>query len=279
MAEGLLALKGAGYELRVVAPEALDQAIDSGVAAVMVTDVDYRTGARRDMQSTARAAREAGAALVWDLAHSAGALEVDVEAMGCDFAVGCTYKYLNGGPGSPGFIYVRPDLQADVEPALSGWMGHAAPFAFELGYRPAAGIARMRVGTPPIVQLSILEQALKIWDDVEMRDIRTASLRLSERFIAQVDARCPDLRLLTPRDPNRRGSQVSFAFDDGYALMQALISRGLIGDFRAPDVLRFGLAPLYIGEADIDAAVDVIADCLDRRLWDNPEFRRVNTVT
>ena len=279
MAEGLIGLKERDHELRVVAPEEVAAAIDDSVAAVMLTEVDYRTGRRHDMAALTRAAHDAGAVMIWDLAHSAGALEVDIAGCGAEFAVGCTYKYLNGGPGAPAFIHVRPDIAGDAEPALAGWLGHDAPFAFEPGYRPAPGIARMRVGTPPVLQMSVLEAALELWDEVEMADIRAASVALSERFIAGVEAACPELRLLSPRDPARRGSQVSFAFEHGYAAMQALIARGVIGDFRAPDVMRFGFAPLYIGAEDLDAAVATLADILDSRAWDRPEFRRAHAVT
>ncbi|MEM7544002.1 MAG: kynureninase [Pseudomonadota bacterium] len=279
MAEGLIALKDAGYELRVVAPKMVSEAIGEDVAAVMLTEVDYRTGRKHNMAAITRRAQDAGAVMIWDLAHSAGAVEVDLTASACEFAVGCTYKYLNGGPGAPAFIYVRPDLAGTAVPALSGWLGHGAPFAFERAYRPAPDIERMRVGTPPVLQMAALEEALKVWDGVSMRDIRTASLRLSELFITEVEARCPDLKLVSPRDGAVRGSQVSFAFEHGYAAMQALIARDVIGDFRAPDVMRFGFTPLYLDEDDIRAAVEIIADVLANRLWDRPEYKAANRVT
>lgn len=279
MAEGLIALKNAGYELRVVEPTAVDDAIDDSVAAVMLTEVDYRTGRKHDMFAITAIAHKAGAVMIWDLAHSAGAVEVDVAGSGCEYAVGCTYKYLNGGPGAPAFIYIRPDLVDTVEPALSGWLGHGAPFAFELNYRPAAGIERMRVGTPPVLQMAALEAALDVWEGVSMADIRKASLRLSELFIREVEARCPSLKLISPRIGAERGSQVSFAFEHGYAAMQAVIARGVIGDFRAPDVMRFGFTPLYIDATDVVNAVDVIEDVLTNRLWDNPEYNVAGRVT
>ncbi len=279
MAEGLVGLKGAGFELRVVDPEQVASAITDEVAVVMLTEVDYRTGRKHDMGALTELAHAAGAVMLWDLAHSAGAVEVDLTASGCEFAVGCTYKYLNGGPGAPAFIYVRPDLAEEAEPVLSGWLGHGAPFAFELNYRPASGVERMRVGTPPVIQLSVLEEALKVWDGVTMAGVRAASVALSERFIAEVEARCPELTLCSPRDAAVRGSQVSFRFEHGYAAMQALIARGVIGDFRAPDVMRFGFTPLYLDEADVVAAVDVMAEVLDGRLWDREEYRRANRVT
>ena len=279
MAQGLIASLDRGHALRIVAPDAVMATIDETVAVVMLTEVDYRTGRRHDMPAIVAQAHAVGAVVIWDLAHSAGALPVDVAAADVDFAVGCTYKYLNGGPGSPAFIHVAPRIAARVRPALSGWMGHAAPFAFDPDYRPATGIERMRVGTPPILALAALDAALDVWDDVTMADVRGASLALSARFIAGVEQRCPELVLASPRDGAMRGSQVSFRHGEGYAIMQALIARGLIGDFRAPDILRFGITPLYIGEADIEAAVDVIAGVMDARSWDDPAYRRRAAVT
>lgn len=279
MAEGLIRQLDKGHELRVVDPEAVAGAITEEVAAVMLTHVDYRTGRMHDMDAITKLAHEAGAVMIWDLAHSAGAVPVDVTACKAEFAIGCTYKYLNGGPGAPAFIQVRPDIVNDVEPALSGWLGHDAPFAFEPHYRPASGIERMRVGTPPIIQIAALDEALKVWDDIDINDVRAASIALCETFIAEVEARCPDLELASPRDAAMRGSQVSFAFEHGYAAMQALIARNVIGDFRAPDIMRFGFTPLYIDEGDVRAAVDVLAEVLDKRLWDDPAYQARGRVT
>ncbi len=279
MAEGLVALKEQGYALKVVDPEKVVEAIDDTIAVVMLTEVDYRTGRKHDMGDVTRRAHGAGAVMVWDLAHSAGALEVDIAASRCEFAVGCTYKYLNGGPGAPAFIYVRPDLAGQAQPALAGWLGHKAPFAFDTSYAPAPDIERMRVGTPPVLQLTALEEALKVWDHTSLAEVRAASIALCERFISEVEARCPDLRLLSPRDASVRGSQISFGYDNGYAAMQALIARGVIGDFRAPDVMRFGFTPLYIDEADVVGAVDILEDVLSNRLWDRPEYKTANRVT
>ncbi len=279
IAQGLIQQLGQGHELRIVAPEEVSAAISDDVAIVMLTQVDYRTGRLHDMATLTNQAHAAGAVMIWDLAHSAGAVPVDVQACRCEFAVGCTYKYLNGGPGAPAFIYARPDLSDDIDPALAGWLGHDAPFAFEPTYRAAPGIARMRVGTPPVIQMTALEAALRLWDDVSMADVRAASIALSEQFIAEVEARCPDLTLISPRDPVERGSQVSFAFDHGYAAMQALIARGVIGDFRAPNVMRFGITPLYLDAADITQAVDVLEEVLRNRLWDHPDYLTRAAVT
>ena len=279
MADGLIRSLGRAHVLKIVEPEAVEGAIDDSVAALMLTHVDYRTGRMHDMARLTKLAHEAGALAIWDLAHSAGATPVDLAACEADFAAGCTYKYLNGGPGAPAFIYVRPDHIEAARPALSGWLGHEAPFAFDLAYRPAHGVERMRVGTPPVIQMSILESALDIWSDVDMSAVRARSIALSELFIREVEARCPSLVLASPRDPVLRGSQVSFRFEQGYAAMQALIARGVIGDFRAPDTMRFGFAPLYIDEADIGRAVDTLASILNDKAWDRPEFHKREAVT
>ena len=226
-----------------------------------------------------RAAQDAGAVMIWDLAHSAGATEVAFMASKAEFAVGCTYKYLNGGPGAPAFITVRPDIIDRIVPALAGWLGHDTPFAFEPSYRPARGIERMRVGTPPILQIAALDAALDVWEGVEMAEVRAVSATLSELFIDEVEARCPQMTLASPRRPEDRGSQVSFHFENGYAAMQALIARGVIGDFRAPDIMRFGITPLYLDENDIRRAVDILEEVLSERLWDDPVYRNRQRVT
>jgi kynureninase len=279
MAEGLVRDFGGGRSLRVVAPEQVAEALTPEIAVLMLTEVDYRTGRKHDMAALTARAHELGIVTVWDLAHSAGALEVDLAGAGADFAVGCTYKYLNAGPGAPAFIYVAPRHADRGETALQGWLGHAAPFEFDLGYRPAPGVARMRVGTPPVIQMAALDAALEIWDRVEMADVRARSVALTERFIAGVERACPALALASPRDPARRGSQVSFHFSEGYAAMQALIARGVIGDFRAPDIMRFGITPLYLGETEIDHAVATIAEVMESGAWDRPEFQRRAAVT
>ncbi|MGJ4890072.1 kynureninase [Bradyrhizobium sp. HKCCYLRH3099] len=279
MAQGLIRMLGDRASLKVVEPEQVEAAIDNSVAVLMLTEVDYRTGRMHDMAALTKKAHAAGALTVWDLAHSAGAVPVDLAGADADFAVGCTYKYLNGGPGAPAFIYVAPRHAEIAPPALSGWMGHEAPFAFDLDYRPGGGIERMRIGTPPIIALAALDAALDAWEGVSMHDVRKASIALSELFIAEVETRCPSLTLASPRDATRRGSQVSFRHPDGYAIMRALIARGVIGDFRAPDALRFGFTPLYIGEAEVRGAVDILAEVLDNKLWDKPEYRQKELVT
>ena len=279
IASGLIEPLGRDYVLKVVAPEDVEAAIDGSVAVLMLTEVDYRTGRLHDMRALTRKAHAAGALTVWDLAHSAGAIPVDLAGADADFAVGCTYKYLNAGPGSPAFIYVAPDHADKARPALSGWMGHAAPFAFDLDYRAAPGIERMRVGTPPIIAMAALDAALDVWEGVSMTDVRRTSIALADLFIRDVERRCPDLTLASPRDGMQRGSQVSFRHPDGYAIMQALIARNVIGDFRAPDMMRFGFTPLYIGEAEVCTAVDIIADVVTHRRWDSAEYRKKALVT
>ena len=279
MAEGLLKSLGEDYRLKVVDPEAVADHIDDSVAVVMLTEVDYRTGRTHDMAAITRKAHDAGAVMIWDLAHSAGAVPVDLTAANADFAVGCTYKYLNGGPGAPAFIYVRPDLADRVRPALSGWLGHEAPFAFDLDYRPGAGVERMRVGTPPIIQMSILEAALEVWDGVDMADIRARSIELSQRFIELVEAGTDKAVLASPRDPQARGSQVSFRFSEGYAAMQALIARTVVGDFRAPDIMRFGFCPLYNSVEEVEQAAGILCEIVETAAWDRPQYRQRAKVT
>ena len=279
MVQGLIDTIDAGYDLRTPAPEDVADAISEEVALVLLTQVDCRSGRMHDMKAITEKAHAAGAVMIWDLAHSAGAVPVDLLGSNAEFAVGCTYKYLNGGPGAPAFIYVRPDIVQDVKPALAGWMGHDAPFAMELGYRPSMSTERLRVGTPPIVQLSILDQAMTAWEGVSMKDIRVASIELSELFIKEVEARCPQLDLASPRDATRRGSQVSFAFEEGYAAMQALIDRGVIGDFRAPNIMRFGFTPLYLDQDDIVAAAKIIEEVITNELWRDPKYHIKSRVT
>jgi kynureninase len=279
MAEGLIASLGRGHELRVVAPEDVADNITADVAVTLLTEVDYRTGRKHDMAALTARAHAAGALTIWDLAHSAGALPVDLAGCGADFAVGCTYKYLNGGPGAPAFIYVAPRHADIARPALSGWLGHEAPFAFDQSYRPGPGIERMRVGTPPVIALASLEASLDIWDMTTMQDIRAASTALGEQFLKGVEATCPMLTLASPRNAAQRGSQVSFRFAEGYAAMQALIARGVVGDFRAPDIMRFGFTPLFIDAADVDRAIAIIADVMGNSLWDDPAYKTRARVT
>ena len=279
VAQGVARTLGQGHQLKLVAPEAVSGAIDDSIAVLMLTQVDYKTGRLHDMAALTRQARAAGAVAIWDLAHSAGAFPVHLAECGVDFAIGCGYKYLNGGPGAPAFVYVRPDLADSVEPAISGWWGHDAPFAFDLGYRPAHGIDRMRIGTAPILSMAALHTAMQLWDGIDMQAVRARSIVLTQRFICEIEARCPELKLASPRDPQQRGSQVSFHFAHGDAAMQALISLDVIGDFRAPDIMRFGFTPLYVSEADVVVAAERLEKVMRGRMWERAEFAGKRAVT
>lgn len=283
MAQGLVQMLNRDaarpWQLVVVDPEAVAGRIGPDVGILMLTEVDYRTGRKHDMAALTKAAHAVGAITIWDLAHSAGAIPVDLTGTGADFAVGCTYKYLNGGPGAPAFIYVAPQLQARVVPALSGWLGHEAPFAFDLNYRPALGVGRMRIGTPPVLALSVLDAALEAWEGVDMIALRRESQWMGNRFAQLVTEGAPELRLVSPADAEQRGSQVSFAHPGGYAMVQALIAEGVVGDFRAPDVLRFGFTPLYLSRAEVEEAARRLVDIVRSGRWDQPRFHRRHAVT
>ena len=273
IAQGLADLLGQGHVLRLVAPGELATAITRDVAVVLLTEVNYRSGARHDMAALTAYAHEMGALTVWDLAHSAGAVPVDLTAARADYAVGCGYKFLNGGPGAPAFIYVAPDHHHGLRQPLNGWLGHRAPFAFEPDYRPAPGIEALRVGTPPILSMSALDAALDVFDTVSIARLKAKADVLFDLFVTEVEAQVPGLELVSPRDPARRGSQVSFRFEQAHAVVQAMIARGVIGDFRGPDIMRFGLAPAYLRHADVWRAASVLAQIMRRREWDRPEFR------
>ncbi|MEM9839510.1 MAG: kynureninase [Pseudomonadota bacterium] len=271
---------GRGHEVKAPPPEQVADHIDETVAVLMLTEVDYKTGRRHDMAALTAKAHAAGALVIWDLAHSAGAFPVDLTGADADFAVGCGYKYLNGGPGAPAFLYAAPRWHDALSPALSGWFGHAEPFAFDPAWRPAAGIDRLMTGTWPVLSMTALDEALKVWDGVDLAQVRARSEALTSRFIERVEAACGDaLTLVTPRDPAARGSQVSFRHASGYAVMQALIARGVIGDFRAPDLLRFGFAPLYVTLEEVDRAAGILSEFLATGAWDAPEFHRRARVT
>ncbi|MFN7989615.1 MAG: kynureninase [Thermoanaerobaculia bacterium] len=280
VAEGLVRQLGRGHRLRLMPKGDLISALDDDVAVLLLTHVDYRTGERHDLPAVTRAAHDAGALAAWDLAHTAGAMPVHLAAAGADFAVGCGYKYLCGGPGAPAFLWVAPRLQDGFSQPLSGWLGHAEPFAFEPGYRPAAGIARYLCGTPPILSMSALDAALDLLLEVDLELVRAKSEALTSFFVDAVEEACGDaVTLVSPRDAARRGSQVSFAHADGYAVMQALIARGVVGDFRAPDVLRFGFAPLTTRFVDAWGAARALAGVLSSRAHERPGFRRRAAVT
>lgn len=282
MAEGLSALLGGRHELRLIEdPSKLPAALTNEVAVLMLTHVNYRTGYMHDMKAATEAAHAAGVLTLWDLAHSAGAVPVDLSAANADFAVGCGYKYLNGGPGAPAFLYVAPRHQEAAAQPLTGWFSHKAPFAFDHRFAPTDGIGKFLCGTPPVLAMTALDAAMDIWARADMDAVREKSVALTERFIKLVEERCAGLGLIlaSPRDPEQRGSQVSFAHENGYPVMQALIARGVIGDFRAPDLLRFGFTPLYTRFTDVWDAVEQLRDILETGSWDQPEFHARAAVT
>ena len=271
MADGLARWLDRGYSIRLVDSVAeLPAAVDADCAVLMLTHVNYRTGWQHDMAALTRHAHEAGALALWDLAHSAGAVPLDLHGAGADFAVGCTYKYLNGGPGAPAFIWVPEKHQAAFSHPLTGWWSHAAPFAMSHGFTAADGIGRALCGTQPVVSLAMVECGLEIFEETDMAAIRAKSLALTDLFIALVEARCAShpLGLVTPREHARRGSQVSFTHPHGYAVMQSLIERGVIGDYREPEIMRFGFTPLYTTYADVWDAVEILRDILDSGSYD-----------
>ncbi len=278
VAQGLAEMLG--LRLKAVPAAEVMEAIDDETAAVTLTHVDYCSAAFHDMRALNEAAHSVGALMVWDLSHSAGAIELDLDGTGCDMAVGCGYKYLNGGPGAPAFLFVADRLQEELRSPLQGWMGHADPFAFDDDYRPAPGIDRFLTGTPSILALTALETGLDTFEGISMGAIEQKARALSQLFIGEVEKRCgSEVRVASPRDPSQRGSHVSFAHPEGYAVMQALIARGVIGDFRAPDLMRFGFAPLYISFEGVWRAAEILSDILESREWDQPRFRERAKVT
>ena len=269
-----------GLTVRAVDPDEVPRAIDADTAVVTLTHVDYRSAAFYDMRAVNEAAHAAGALVVWDLSHSAGAVELDLNGTGCDLAVGCGYKYLNGGPGAPAFIYIAERLQDDLRNPVEGWMGHAEPFAFIDDYRPAGGVLKFLTGTPSILAMAALDAGIDTFDGIAMRDVAAKSRKLSHLFVAEVETRCDDeVPLASPRNPAQRGSHVVFAHSQGYAVMQALIARGVIGDFRAPDLMRFGFCPLYNRFEEMVRAAEILADILASREWDQPRFHERSKVT
>ncbi|KAA1180086.1 kynureninase [Rhizobium tropici] len=282
MAEGVASTRPA-LTLRLEGRDAgsIEELIDDSVAVVLVNHVNYKSGELRDMAALTKRIQAAGALVIWDLCHSAGALPVDLDGAGADFAVGCTYKYLNGGPGAPAFIYAAKRHHASIVQPLSGWWSHARPFAFERSFDGDAGIKRFLCGTQPILSLRALKGALAIWDDVDMTALRAKSIALTELFIRLVEAKCGQygVELETTRDSNKRGSQVSFKHDNGYEIMQALIECGVIGDFRAPSTLRFGFTPLYVGYRDVWRAATVLEEILSSGSWKDARFAVRSAVT
>jgi kynureninase len=281
IAEGLIARLGLGHTLRLVEPDEIEAAIGEDVAVVMLTHVNYRTGRMHDMRRITELAHARGAIMLWDLAHSAGAVPVNVTGANVDFAVGCGYKYLNGGPGAPAFLYVAARHQAAIRPVLSGWLGHASPFTFESSYRPGEGIERLAVGAPPILSLTALEVGVDLMLEASIDALRAKSVEQARIFDALVEQEIGGgvLTLASPRAAEMRGSQLCYSYANAWPVMRALVDRGVIGDFRAPDILRFGFTPLYLGFAELWDAVAILKNILENGSWDRPEYHALTRVT
>lgn len=282
VAEGLVGLlRESGAELRLVPPHDFEAALGPEVAVATLSQVDFRTGQKHDLRRLTGAARKVGVPIVWDLSHSAGAFPLQLNDVGVEFAVGCGYKYLNGGPGAPGFLYVARRLQQSLDTPLSGWMGHRSPFAFETRYRPAPGMRRFLSGTPGILSLIALEEGLRTFEGVDLEALQAKGQDLGDLLIRLVGERLAEFGVesASPRNAAERGSQVSLRHPDGYPVMQALIARGIVGDFREPDLLRFGFAPLYVRYRDVWDAVENLREVLVRKEYRNPRFVARNPVT
>jgi kynureninase len=280
MMQGVEAFSGGRLQSVAVDPDAVLDRLGEDVAVLLLTQVHYKSGRIRDMAAVTRKAHEAGALVVWDLSHSAGAIAVDLNAAKADFAIGCGYKFLNGGPGAPAFLFAAKRHHL-ARPVLSGWFGHASPFTFEEDYRPADGIGRFLCGTPPVLGLTALECGVDLLARADMAALRLKSQKLGQLFIQQMQARCGEFgfELISPADPELRGSQVSYSHPYGYEMVQALKAFEVIGDFRAPDVLRFGLTPLYLGFADVVEAVERVREMCATRAWDKAQYRERAAVT
>ncbi|OEC60546.1 MULTISPECIES: kynureninase [Pseudomonas] len=282
MVEGLADLLQQGYSLRLVdTPEELPAAIGTDTAVALITQVNYKTGYLHDMQALTALAHECGALTIWDLCHSAGAVPIDLTAAKADYAIGCTYKYLNGGPGSPAFVWVAPALRELVWQPLSGWWGHARQFGMEPAYEPAPGIGRYLCGTQPITSMAMIECGLEVYGRTSMEALREKSLALTDLFIERVQARCGQhpLTLVTPLEHARRGSHVSYEHPEGYAIVQALIERGVVGDYREPRIMRFGFTPLYTRFVDVWDAAERLGEILDGETWRQERFMARKQVT
>lgn len=280
MMQGLARFYGDQIECREIAPDDVLGALDEDVAVLLLTQVHYKTARIRDMADVTAKAHEKGVLTVWDLSHSAGAIEVDLNAAKADFAVGCGYKFLNGGPGAPAYLFAAKRHHG-AHPVLSGWFGHARPFDFDGEFEPAIGIDRFQCGTPPVLGMSALEEGVDLMLETDMRALRQKSIALSELFVALVEERCGEygFEFVCPQNSEERGSQVAFAHPEAYGMMQALKARDVIGDFRAPNIMRFGITPLYLSFADISGAVERLRTICENREWDREEYRTRASVT
>ncbi|MBI1276780.1 MAG: kynureninase [Anaerolineaceae bacterium] len=281
MVQGLIQLLGSDHKLVLKPAAEIMDAIDEDTAIVMLTHVNYRTGAMHDMKAITAKAHQKGALMIWDLCHSVGAMPVDLTGANADFAIGCGYKYLNGGPGAPAFVYVAARHQAHFSQPLAGWLGHARPFAFDWKYQPAEGIGRYLAGTQPVLSMIALECGVDLMLEADLSLMRQKSLAMGDLFIQLVEEQCSGygLELVTPRNGAIRGSQVSFSHPQGFPIMQALIAHGVIGDYREPNILRFGFTPLYVSYVDIWDTIQILATILREHTWEKPEFQRRGNVT
>ena len=281
--EGVNEMFGNNFESCLIEEGEIDveKYIDSSTAVVMLSHINYKTGRISDMKKITEHAHKKGALVVWDLSHSVGVMPMDLHKYNVDFAVGCTYKHLNGGPGAPGFLYVSHDLVEHVSQPLTGWLGHANPFGFEDKYNASNGIKKYICGTPPILSYKAVESGLEIFNGISMKMVREKSIQLSEAFIALIQQECTEFgfELLSPKNADQRGSQISFKHDDAYPIMQTLISHGVIGDYREPNILRFGISPLYMRFEDIWEAIMCLKNIMESREWDSDQFKKRNYVT
>jgi kynureninase len=281
IAEGLSCLLDRGHQLRLAEPEAIESAIDADVAVLMLTHVNYRTGRLWDLAGITARAHAAGAVMLWDLAHSTGAMPIDLVGARVDLAVGCGYKYLNGGPGAPGFLYIAERYHQRINTPLCGWFGHESPFSFEAAYRPAADITRFAVGTPPVISLAALEVGVDLMLEAPMAALRLKSLRQSHLLAELVEQELAghEFAIASPRADSQRGSQICLSHANAWPITQALIERGVIGDFRTPNILRFGFAPLYNRYTDVWRTVVTLKDIMERQSWKEPRYQPRSTVT
>lgn len=281
MMEGLKSMLGDQVELVIVDRDHIEESINEDVAVVLLTDVHYKTGHLLNKKSLTERAHKKGALVIWDLCHSAGALPVDLNGISADMAVGCGYKYLNGGPGAPAFLFVAKRHQAKLQQPLSGWWGHARPFAFVDEYEAGPGISSMLCSTQGVLGLSCLEVSIDLFLKADMQAVRNKSVQMCDLFIRLLDEKCSDynFEVISPLDSTERGSQVSFAHEQGYPIVQAMIDQKVIGDFRAPNVMRFGFTPLYLKYMDVWQAVTVLEEIMQNRTWDQEKFKRVSAVT
>lgn len=270
-----------GVEVRLVREGELGSAISEEVAIALLTHVDYRSAKMHDMTAVTERLHQSGALVLWDLSHSTGAVPLNLQAAGVDMAAGCGYKYLNGGPGAPAFMFVASKHLRQIEQPITAWIGHDKPFEFSIDYVPAPSVSRLLSGTPPVISLAALEAGLDIWANIDPQQVREKSIALSELFVRVVESRLGEAapRLLSPRDPSARGSHLAFGHPNGYEIVQALIERGTIGDFREPDVMRFGFAPLYMRFVDVWRAAEMLVEVIQTRAWDRAEYRQRAAVT